>query len=230
MAKTILLVSTSAGSMGGRSTGLWLAELAEPYYKFKAAGFDVTIASPAGGACPIDPGSLKGDFFTADAKKFMHDGEAVGAFLHSVKLDVSHVGQFDCVYVAGGHGCCVDMAGAAHVALKAIIEAQYTAGKVVASDCHGPYCLIECKKADGTPLVAGLEVTGFTNAEEVAAGAYEWVTSNAKLIETTFEEQGAKFNAGADWESNVVVAGNLITAQNPGSAPACADAVIKALA
>ena len=131
MAKTILLVSTSAGSMGGNPTGLWIAELAEPYYKFKASGFEVTIASPSSGACPIDAGSMKGAFFTDDAKKFMHDADAVGALLHSVKLDTSHAGQFDCVYVAGGHGCCMDMAGASHVALKAIIEAQYAAGKLV---------------------------------------------------------------------------------------------------
>ena len=94
----------------------------------------------------------------------------------------------------------------------------------MAADCHGPYALIECKKADGSPLVAGLEVTGFTNAEEAAAGATEWVTSNAKLMQTAFEEQGAKFNAGPDWASNVCAAGNLITAQNPGSAVACAEA------
>lgn len=58
MAKQILLVSTSAGEMGGRPTGLWLAELAEPYYVFTAAGFEVTVASPLGGSIPIDPGSM----------------------------------------------------------------------------------------------------------------------------------------------------------------------------
>ena len=63
----VLLCSTSAPTLGGRPTGLWLAEMAEPYYLFQAAGFTVTIGSPAGGAIPIDAGSMGGDCFTADA-------------------------------------------------------------------------------------------------------------------------------------------------------------------
>ena len=53
MAKKVLLVSTSAGQMGEHPTGLWISELAEPYTVFTKAGFDVTIASIAGGAVPI---------------------------------------------------------------------------------------------------------------------------------------------------------------------------------
>ena len=100
----------------------------------------------------------------------------------------------------------------------------------VALDCHGPYGLIDCTKPDGTPLVAGLEVTAFTDAEEKAAGAWDWVMGNAKSMEQVFTEQGATFVGGPDWAPHVKVSGNLITAQNPGSAPACAAAVIAALA
>ena len=53
MAKKVLLVSTSAGQMGEHPTGLWISELAEPYTVFTKAGFDVTVASIAGGAVPI---------------------------------------------------------------------------------------------------------------------------------------------------------------------------------
>jgi len=49
--------------------------MAEPYYAFKGKGYDVTISSIAGGAIPIDQGSMGGDFFNADAQKFMHDPE-----------------------------------------------------------------------------------------------------------------------------------------------------------
>lgn len=215
--------------MGGNPTGCWLAEFAEPYYAFTAAGFEITVASPAGGAIPIDAGSMGGDFFTEDAKRFMHDQAAFKEFSHSKQITADMTG-FDCIYVAGGHGCCVDMGGDAHAALKAVIEAHYAAGKVIAADCHGPYALIDCKKADGSPLVAGLDVTGFTDSEEKGAGAYEWVAANAKFIEAEFIAQGGNFKAAADWSSHVQVAGNLITAQNPGSAPACAAAVIAALA
>jgi putative intracellular protease/amidase len=167
--------------------------------------------------------------FTEDSKRFMQDAEAFGKFSHSVQVETTHT-DFDCVYLVGGHGCCVDFAGDKAAALVAVVNAQYAAGKVVAADCHGPYGLIDCTKADGTPLVAGLEVTAFSDSEEKAAGAMEWVLGNAVSMEQKFTEQGATFVAGADWGSHIKIAGNLITAQNPGSAPACAAAVIAALA
>ena len=95
--------------MGGNPTGLWLAELAEPYYAFTKAGYEVTIASVAGGPVPIDKGSMGGDFFTADAKAFMHDADAFSALSHSKKIGDFKGDDFDLVYLTGGHGCCVDL-------------------------------------------------------------------------------------------------------------------------
>ena len=164
MAKKVLLVSTSAGQMGEHPTGLWISELAEPYTVFTKAGFDVTIASIAGGAVPIDAGSLAEPFFAPDAKAFMHDAKAFGALSHSVKVDAAMAGQYDAVCLCGGHGTCVDFYGPAAAALKAVVEGTYAAGKVVGAVCHGPIGLISCNKPDGTPLVAGLEVTCFSDA------------------------------------------------------------------
>ena len=228
-AKKVLLVSTSAGEMGGNPTGLWLAELAEPYYILKDAGLDVTVASIAGGAVPIDAGSCKGDFFTVEAKRFMHDADAIGALGHTVKLDASMADEYDCLYLAGGHGCCVDFVGEKGAQLKACVEKMYADKKIVAADCHGPMGLIEPVKPDGTPLVAGLDVCAFTNVEEEQAGATEWVKNNSVFMQTVFTEKGGKFVEGDPWGSNVCVAGNLITAQNPQSATACANAVVKAM-
>ena len=44
----ILMVLTSHGQLGntGKPTGLWLEELATPYYVFTNAGAEVTLASP----------------------------------------------------------------------------------------------------------------------------------------------------------------------------------------
>ena len=67
----IVIVSTSAPKLKAHDTGLWIEELASPYYLYKNAGYDVVIASPAGGAIPIDKGSMAEGFFTDDAKKFM---------------------------------------------------------------------------------------------------------------------------------------------------------------
>jgi putative intracellular protease/amidase len=110
--------------------------------------------------------------------------------------------------------------------LKKVIETFYTADKVVAAVCHGPVALAECVKADGTPLVKGLKVTGFTDAEESAVGHTDNVPF---LLQKRFVELGADFQAGADWTSNVVVDGFLVTGQNPQSSEATADAAIKIL-
>ena len=180
MGKSVVIVNTSAGAMGGGPTGVWLSELADPYYAFQAAGLEVTVASIAGGAIPIDANSMGADFFGDQAKKFMLDQKAVGALTHSVKVDAAMADTFDCVYLAGGHGCCVDFVGGAASELKALIEAAYSKGKVVAADCHGPMGLLECT-VGGAPLVKGLEVTAFTNVEEDQAGATEWVTASARI-------------------------------------------------
>ena len=229
MGKSVVIVNTSAGAMGGNPTGLWLSELADPYYALKEAGLEVTIASIAGGAIPIDPGSMGENFFGEKAKKFMLDQAAVGALTHSVKVQASMADQFDCVYLAGGHGCCVDFVGEQGKELKALIEAAYAAGKIVAADCHGPMGLLECT-VGGAPLVKGLEVTAFTNLEEDQAGATEWVKANTVFMEDEFAKLGAVFKKGDPWTAHVCKAGNLITAQNPQSADACAAAVIEALA
>ena len=138
MGKSVVIVNTSAGSMGGGPTGVWLSELADPYYAFQAAGLEVTVASIAGGAIPIDANSMGEPYFGDQAKKFMHDQKAVGALTHSVKVEASMADAFDCVYLAGGHGCCVDFVGPQAGALKDLIAAAYAAGKVVAADCHRP--------------------------------------------------------------------------------------------
>jgi len=205
-------------------TGLWLEETAAPYYVFKGAGFDVVLASIKGGPVPIDAGSMGEGFFTDDAKKFMHDSAAFGALCHSVALKDVDLASVDCIYLSGGHGTCVDFVDNAD--LKNAVEKLYAGGKVVAADCHGPIGLAHCCKPDGSPLVQGMKCTGFTNSEESVVQLTEKVPF---LIETKFKELGAEFGSAADWNSNVAVAGTLITGQNPQSSVACAEAVVAQL-
>jgi putative intracellular protease/amidase len=110
--------------------------------------------------------------------------------------------------------------------LKKAIETLYTSGKVVASVCHGPVCFVDCIKADGTPLVSGLKVTGFSNTEEEAVQLTGLVPF---LLEDKLKELGGNYEKGDDWNSKICVDGNLVTGQNPQSSDACADAVIAIL-
>jgi len=72
-------------------------------------------------------------------------------------------------------------------------------------------------------------VTAFTNLEEEQAGATGWVEANAKFMETEFKAQGALFENADPWNSHVVVAGNLVTCQNPQSALAGAKKCVEIL-
>jgi putative intracellular protease/amidase len=217
----VVILNTSAAFLGEHPTGVWLEEVAAPYYHFKDAGMEVVLASTLGGPVPIDGGSMAEGFFTAASKRFQHDAKAVSELGHTVKLSSLDLKTVDALYIAGGHGTCVDFHDNAGV--KTAIETLYAAGKVVAADCHGPIALAQCKKPDGTPLVAGLKCTGFSNSEE---DAVQLTGAVPFLIETKFKEQGGKYEAAADWHSHATVDGNLICGQNPQSSDACAIAVL----
>lgn len=208
----------------GHKTGLWLEEAAVPYYLFREKKFQVVLASIKGGEIPIDQASLSGDFYVAAAKKFMEDEEAQGKLQKSVALADVDFSSVDAIYMAGGHGTCSDFV--ADLNLKKAVEQLYASGKIVAADCHGPIGLAQCVKPDGTSLVAGKKVTGFTDSEEKAVGLTDKVPF---LIEAKFKEQGANFVAAADWNPNICVDGNLYTGQNPQSSDLLSEAVAKAL-
>jgi hypothetical protein len=71
----ILMVLTSHDQLGatGRQTGFWLEELAAPYFVFRDAGVDLTLASPKGGQPPIDPKSDLPDNQTPAMARFKQD-------------------------------------------------------------------------------------------------------------------------------------------------------------
>jgi putative intracellular protease/amidase len=220
----IVLVATSAGDLKGHPTGLWVEELAAPYYIFKEHGYEVVIASPKGGPCPIDIASMAPGMFTEPSKKFMHDGEAVGALSHSVKLADIDWSTVDSIFLMGGHGTCVDFVDQPSLAKG--IETLYAAGKLVGAVCHGPTGLVNCKKPDGTPLVAGKMVAGFSDTEEEAVQ----LTKNVPfLLEAKLKELGGKYEKLGDWQSKVCVDGNLVTGQNPQSSEEAAREMVKIL-
>eukprot|EP00802_Teleaulax_amphioxeia_P013320 Tamp_13370.p1 GENE.Tamp_13370~~Tamp_13370.p1 ORF type:complete len:230 (+),score=61.70 Tamp_13370:3-692(+) len=226
----IAIISTSADKMafkggdGDMPTGTWLEETAAPYYVFTGAGHEVEIVSIAGGEIPIDAGSMKGDFMTADCTKFMADEAAQKLFKNSKKLADYDTAAVDAIYLGGGHGTCTDFLGNATLTQK--IEAAWNAGKVVGADCHGPIALLGCKKADGTPLIAGKKVTGFSDSEEAAVGLTEKVP---KLVETEMKALGAEYVCAADWHPHAVTDGKLVTGQNPQSSVECAKQVLAAM-
>lgn len=223
----ILMVLTSHDKLGdtGRKTGFWLEELAAPYYSFKDAGAEIVLASPLGGNPPLDPKSNEPDFQTEFTHRFEADADAVALLATTVRLDSVSQAEFDAVFYPGGHGPLWDLAEDKHSI--ALIESFFSAGKNIAFVCHAPGVLRHVKTPDGSPLVAGRQVTGFTNTEEEAVGLTRVVPF---LVEDELKAKGSIYSKGADWSSYVVTDGLLITGQNPGSSAAAAVQLLDQLA
>jgi putative intracellular protease/amidase len=223
----MLMVLTSHDQLGntGKKTGFWLEEFAAPYYVFKDAGADITLASPQGGQPPLDPKSDAPDAQTAATRRFKGDSAAQQALAHTVRLSDVSAADFDAVFYPGGHGPLWDLAEDAD-SIR-LIEATHNAGKPLALVCHAPGALRHAKAADGSPLVQGKQVTGFTNTEESAVQLTDVVPF---LVEDMLRKNGGNYSKAADWQVYVLTDGNLITGQNPASSEAAAHAVLKQLA
>lgn len=222
----ILMVLTSHDRLGdtGKKTGFWLEEFAAPYYVFKDAGANITLASPQGGQPPVDPKSDEPDGQTEATRRFKADRAAQKALASTTRLaDVSPDG-YDAVFYPGGHGPLWDLAQDTD-SLR-LIETMHAAGKPVAAVCHGPGVLCHAKAQDGSPLVAGKSVTGFTNTEEEAVQLTKVVPF---LVEDELKKQGARYSKAPDWQPYVLTDGNLITGQNPASSEPAAHALLTRL-
>ncbi|MET4617270.1 putative intracellular protease/amidase [Stenotrophomonas sp. 2619] len=222
----ILIVLTSHDQLGdtGRTTGFWLEELAAPYYAFTDAGAQIVLASPKGGQPPLDPKSNEPDFQTDLTRRFEADPAATAQLATTVRLDSVNQSDFDAVFYPGGHGPLWDLANDRHSI--ALIESFIAANKPVALVCHAPGVLRDVKAADGSPLVAGRKVTGFTNSEEAGVGLTDVVPF---LVEDMLQAAGGQYSKGPDWGSYVVSDGLLITGQNPASSAETAAVLVKHL-
>ena len=223
----VLMVLTSHDRLGdtGKKTGFWLEEFANPYYILRDAGFDVVLASPKGGQPPLDPKSDDPNSETDATRRFKSDQEAQAALARTVRLADVSPDEYDAIFYPGGHGPLWDLSEDRDSI--GLIEALYAAGKPVAAVCHGPAAFRRAKAPDGSPLVRGKSVTGFSDTEEAAAGLTDVVPF---LVEDMLKQEGGEYSKAADWQPYAVTDGNLITGQNPASSADTARALQAQLA
>jgi putative intracellular protease/amidase len=221
----ILMVLTSHDVLGktGRKTGFWLEEFAAPYFVFKDAGIELTLASPKGGQPPLDPKSDLAENQTPAMTRFKNDEAAQKVLANTRKLADMKAEDFDTIFYVGGHGPMWDLAESP--VSKALIEAFYNTGKPVALVCHSPGVLRHVVYK-GEPLVKGKHVTGFTDGEEADA---QLTTVVPFLVEDELMRLGATFEKKRNWEPHAVVDGRLVTGQNPASSTSAAHALLKVL-
>ncbi|MCB4797699.1 type 1 glutamine amidotransferase domain-containing protein [Neotamlana laminarinivorans] len=222
----ILFVLTSHDKLGdtGKKTGFWVEEFANPYYTLLDKGADITIATPKGGAAPIDPNSDAPDAATEDTERFKNDTEAKEKIANTKILANMNANDFDAVFYPGGHGPLWDLADDD----KSInlIENFNKQAKPIAFVCHAPAALKGVKNTSGEPLVKNKNVTGFTNSEENAVGLTNVVPF---LVEDMLSKNGGIYTKKEDWQPYAIKDGNLITGQNPASSQLVAEKLLESL-
>src|SRR5215472_6184062 len=221
----ILMVLTSHDQLGntGLKTGFWLEEGAAPYFVFRDAAVQLSLASPKGGQPPIDPKSDRPENQTPAQARFKKDGEAQKAFANTVRLADVKAEDFDTVFYPGGHGPMWDLAED-QVSI-ALLESFYNSGKPIALVCHSPGVLRHVKYK-GEPLVSGKHVTGFTDGEEEEVQLTKVVPF---LVEDELLRLGAIFEKKANWQPFAITDGRLVTGQNPASSTSAAQNLMKLL-
>ena len=221
----ILMVITSHDQLGntGRKTGFWLEEFAAPFFVFKDAGAELTLASPKGGQPPLDPKSDLPENQTPAMTRFKKDKAAQQALANTLKLADVRADVFDTVFYPGGHGPMWDLAE--DPVSIALLESFYNSGKPIALVCHSPGVLRHVTYK-GEPLVRGKRVTGFTNGEEEEVKLTKVVPF---LVEDELIRLGANFEKVRNWQPFSIVDGRLVTGQNPASSTSAAQALLKVL-
>lgn len=222
----ILMVLTSHDQMGdtGHKTGFWLEEFTAPYYVFKDAGADITLASPKGGQPPVDPNSEAEGALTETTERFMKDAHAKEMLASTKKLSDVDMNEYDAIFYPGGHGPLWDLAN--DETSIALIKKAYDQDKVIGAVCHAPAVFKNVFIKPEQNIVGGRKVTAFTNTEEEAVQLTNIVPF---LVEDMLKDNAGEYTRGDDWAPHIVVDGKLITGQNPASSQGAAKAVVQAL-
>ncbi|AMO76770.1 type 1 glutamine amidotransferase domain-containing protein [Pseudomonas citronellolis] len=227
MSKRILHVVSNVAHYADPAdpTGLWLSELTHAYDLFAAKGYVQRIVSPKGGVTPLEPRSLKWPNRDASAKAWLADDAHRALLANTAKPGDIDPADFDAIYFTGGHAVMWDFPDDA--GLQRLTRTIYERGGIVASVCHG-YCgLLNTTLSDGSLLVAGRRLTGFSWREEILAGVAKKMPYNA---EEQMKRRGAHYEkALLPFVPKVVVDGRLVTGQNPQSAKATALRVAELL-
>jgi len=202
-----------------------LEELAAPALTLRSAGFDVDIASIAGGAPPLDEKSTVEPYTSEDTVAFLADAEFQEKVKNTKPVSeyVATASTYSCVFLPGGHGTVVDFKPSDD--LKKVVEAVSAAGGVVSAVCHGQCGLITAKDSTGASILKGKKVTSFSNEEETQVGLFGKVFS----LEDELKECGAEYVNGPAWGSHVIVDGKLVTGQNPASSKAVGEKLVEML-
>jgi putative intracellular protease/amidase len=208
-----------------RATGLWLGELVHFFNELRHPEIMLDIASPHGGATPIDPASLTRMVTDSDIRAFHADAARMRLLAHTKAAVTLRADDYDAIYYTGGHGTMWDFPDEPH--FQSIARQIYERGGWVAAVCHGVAGLINIKLSNGEPLIKGKRLTGYSDREELLGGTRRIVPYS---LEARLREHGANYvRSTLPFIAHVLADGHLLTGQNPFSTRALAKLLRKSM-
>lgn len=207
-------------------TGFSLVELAKPYFAFKNAGFEVDIASVQGGKPVPEPSTLENP--DPQVRAFIEDPKLKNLIENTRPLHELNGQNYVAVFFVGGYGAMFDFPYDPQV--DKIGREAYEHGAVLGSNCHGTSALTNIRLGSGQLLVQGKNVCGSLKSEEQQgeiSNYYPEHPSGQRLLEDILRSIGANFVHGDPMTAYTCCDERLVTGQNPISAEATANEVIK---
>lgn len=230
--RVVIVAANPATNQHGWPVGFWAAEVTHPYYELTERGIEVTIASPDGGRVVADALSDPRDPSRWSAEDLVSRGflatDDLAALLENTpaitELDLT---GYDAMLVAGGQSPMFTYRG--HEGLATAIRSMYEAEKPVAAYCHGLAALVDLHLSDGSYLVAGKTVTGFSDVEEDYSDKAAGVQVMPWRLEPVLRERGANYIQGGLFKAFTIRDGRLVTGQQQYSGRQVAQTVIEML-
>ncbi len=231
----ILMVASSPAisKQTGWPIGFWAAELTHPLHVFQEAGYEVDLASTAGGALQMDSFSDPTDASGYSAHDVISLGYMQQPWFKAMLADTRKFTEvnpddYAAIFLVGGQGPMYTYKGNAE--LEQFFVQFYEAGKPAAAVCHSTTLLLEAKKRNGELLVAGKTWTGFADAEEdFADNAVGMRIQPYRIEESARKLPDTNFAVAAPFSSFAIADGNLITGQQQNSGADAARLVVEML-
>lgn len=232
--KILMIASSPAVSkQTGWPIGFWAAELTHPLRVFQEAGYDVELASTAGGNLQMDSYSNPTDASGYSAHDVISLGylqqPAFNALLtNTKKLTDMNPDDYVAIFLVGGQGPMYTFRDNAD--LEKLFARFYEAGKPSAAVCHSTTLLLSAKKSNGELIVSGKTWTGFANSEEDFADQAVGTKIQPYRIEDLARQiPNTNFKVAEPFSAYAIADGNLITGQQQNSGATAAELVVAQL-
>lgn len=221
--KKVLIPVTNHAFLGDTDepNGTYAPELTHVIAVLQEAGIAYDLASLKGGKAPLYGVDVDDEINSC----ILADETFQNCINNTLPVRDIRVADYHAIFYPGGFGLLSDLA--VDTAFAELSISHYEQGGVLAAVCHGPGALLPMTLSNGTKLLAGKSVTGFTREEEVDFGTIDKIPF---LLEESLARNSARYNKVQPWQELVIDDDRVITGQNPASAHGVGKALVRYLA